>query len=241
MPLMIRAAKDKAEAEVFIYDDIGASWWGDGVTAKGFAANLKALGSPNRITVRINSGGGDMFDGLAIYNTLRGHPAHKVVQVDGLAASAASFIAMAGDEILMGVGTFMMIHNARMVAVGEASDMRRAADLLDSASGQIANIYASRTGRSTAEIKRMMDAETWMEPDAALREGFADGISEGEVMALAASIRVPGARNLPAPLRAYATNDVIDLGAWRRARAHPRAAVTPRLDALRSRIKLAAR
>lgn len=215
MPLMIRAAKDK-EAEVFIYDDIGASWWGDGVTAKAFAADLKALGNRNRITVRINSGGGDVFDGLAIYNTLKGHPVHKVVQVDGLAASAASFIAMAGDEIRMGAGTFMMIHNARALAMGEAADMRRTADLLDSVSAQLANIYAGRTRRSVEDIKRLMDAETWMDPEAALREGFADGMAEGEVVTLTASIRVPGARNMPASLAAYARGDVIDLGAWRR-------------------------
>lgn len=198
MPLILRAAAD--DAEMMIYDTIGADFWGDGVTAKGFDKELKALGSPKKITVRINSGGGDVFDGVAIYNTLARHPARKVVHVDGLAASAASVIAMAGDEIRMGDGTFLMIHNAWSFAVGGSTEMRRAADLLDSVSGQLANIYVQRTGKPAAKVKAMMDAETWMDAETAIAEGFADARS-GDVVKMAASIDLARFRNLPAALR----------------------------------------
>lgn len=201
MPLIIRAAKD--DAEIMIYDTIGQDFWGDGVTAKGFDKELKALGSPKKITVRINSGGGDVFDGVAIYNTLARHPARKVVHVDGLAASAASVIAMAGDEIRMGDGTFLMIHNAWSFAIGNAAEMRRAADLLDSVSGQLASIYVQRTGKPAAKVKAMMDAETWMDADTAIAEGFADSRS-AEVVKTAAAIDLARFRNLPAALRGHA-------------------------------------
>lgn len=201
MPLIIRAAKD--DAEIMIYDTIGQDFWGDGVTAKGFDKELKALGGPKKITVRINSGGGDVFDGVAIYNTLARHSARKVVHVDGLAASAASVIAMAGDEIRMGHGTFLMIHNAWSFAIGNAAEMRRAADLLDSVSGQLASIYVQRTGKPVAKVKAMMDAETWMDADTAIAEGFADARSGDSVM-MAASIDLARFRNLPAALRGQA-------------------------------------
>ena len=201
MPLIIRAAKD--DAEIMIYDAIGADFWGDGVTAKGFDKDLKALGSPKKITVRINSGGGDVFDGVAIFNTLARHPARKVVEVDGLAASAASVIAMAGDEIRMGEGAFLMIHNAWGFAMGNAAEMRRTATLLDSVSGQLAEIYARRTGRKAAEVVRMMDAETWMDAETAIAEGFAERRSDSSVK-MAASIDLARFRNLPAALRGHA-------------------------------------
>lgn len=198
MPLILRAAKD--DAEILIYDTIGQDFWGDGVSAKGLDKELKALGSPKRITVRINSGGGDVFDGVAIYNTLAKHPARKVVEVDGLAASAASVIAMAGDEIRMGDGAFLMIHNAWGFAIGNSAEMRRTAELLDSVSGQLANIYAKRTGRQAKDVARMMDAETWMDPDTAIAEGFADARSD-QVVKMAASVDISRFRNVPQALR----------------------------------------
>ncbi len=214
MPLILRAAKD--DAEIMIYDTIGQDFWGDGVTAKGFDKELKALGSPKNITVRINSGGGDVFDGVAIYNTLARHPARKVVHVDGLAASAASVIAMAGDEIRMGDGTFIMIHNAWSFAIGNAAEMRRAADLLDSVSGQLAGIYVQRTGQPAAKVKAMMDAETWMDAEDAIAKGFADARS-ADTVKMAASVDLARFRNLPAALRG-------------------RAAAGPKLAALQQRI-----
>jgi ATP-dependent protease ClpP protease subunit len=198
VPLILKAAND--DAELLIYDTIGADWWGDGLTAKQFDKDLKALGSPKRISVRINSGGGDVFDGLAIYNTLARHAARKTVYVDGLAASAASVIAMAGDDIRMGDGTFLMIHNAWGLAIGNAGEMRRTADLLDSISGQLAEVYVKRTGRTLADVRRMMDAETWMEPKTAIAEGFADRMSD-DVVKAAASVDLSRFRNVPAALR----------------------------------------
>jgi len=227
MPLILRAAKD--DAELLIYDSIGQDFWGDGVTAKGFDKELKALGNPKRISVRINSGGGDVFDGVAIYNTLARHPARKTVHVDGLAASAASVIAMAGDEILMGDGTFMMIHNAWSFAIGNAEELRRAAALLDSVSGQLGSIYVQRTGKPAEEVKAMMDAETWMDADTAISNGFATARSQESVRA-AASIHARHFRNMPSALAARVRGDVLHLDT--RAPAAP----GPKLVALRDRI-----
>lgn len=227
MPLILRAAKD--EAEILIYDTIGQDFWGDDVTAKSVDKELKALGSPKSITVRINSGGGDVFDGVAIYNTLARHPARKVVHVDGLAASAASVIAMAGDEILMGAGTFIMIHNAWSIAIGNAAEMRRSADLLDSVSGQLATIYVNRTGQSAKEVKAMMDAETWLDRDEAMKKGFADGASTDFVKA-SSSIDARAFRNMPAALRGSLRDGVLHM----QTRGGPVA--RPRRDALMARI-----
>ncbi len=203
MSLILRAAAD--DAELLIYDVIGENWWGDGLTAKKFDADLKALKNPKRIDVRINSIGGDVFDGVAIYNTLARHPARKTVYVDGLAASAASVIAMSGDEIRVGEGTFVMIHNAWGMAVGDSIEMRRTADLLDSVSGQLAEIYSRRTGRSAGDVRRMMDAETWMDPDTAVAEGFADRMS-ADVVKAAASADLSRFRNVPTALKRRQTN-----------------------------------
>lgn len=216
MGLVLKAAA-KDEAEILIYDAIGKDFWGDGVTAKQFDTDLKAFGSVRRLNVRINSAGGDVFDGVAIFNTLARHSARKTVYVDGLAASAASVLAMAGDEIRIGAGAFMMIHNAWGLAIGNASDMRRTADLLDSVSAQIADIYARRTGNDVKAIAQWMQDETWFDPDAAVKHGFADARSD-DVVKLAACADLSRFRNVPPELAA--------------AQKAPR----PRLDAIRVRL-----
>ena len=213
MSLMIRAAK--GEGEVFIYDGIGADFWGDGVTAKGFAKELKDLGAISKLTVRINSGGGDVWDGIAIYEAIARHPAAKTVVVDGLAASIASVIAMAGDEIKIAPAGFMMIHNAWSFSMGDANALRRAADLLDSVSGQMAGIYVSRTRNDEKKVRDWMDAETWFDAEAAVKAGFADQKSD-DVMKVAASCDLSRFKNVPPRLRG--------------------ATATPRLDAARARI-----
>ncbi|HEC0958195.1 TPA: Clp protease ClpP, partial [Klebsiella pneumoniae] len=124
----VRAAGNDANS-ISIYDSIGENWEGTGVTAKRISAALRAIGDKD-VVVNINSPGGDFFEGVAIYNLLREHPGRVTVQVMGLAASAASVIAMAGDEILMGDGSFLMIHNAWAVAIGNRHDMADAAKLL---------------------------------------------------------------------------------------------------------------
>ncbi|TXH84825.1 MAG: Clp protease ClpP [Rhizobium sp.] len=172
------AAVADDENTVTIYDVIGEDMWtGGGFTAKRMSAALRAIGK-NDVTVKVNSPGGDMFEGIAIYNLLREHPAKVTIDVMGWAASAASIIAMAGDEIRMGLGTFMMVHNAWGVVVGNRHDMRDAAKLFDGFDAAIADIYEARTGMKRAAIEKLMDAETFMGPSQAVENGFADVVME---------------------------------------------------------------
>ena len=164
---------------ITIFDVIGEDFWsGGGFTAKRMAGALRGIGN-NPVTVKINSPGGDMFEGIAIYNLLREHPAKVTVEVMGWAASAGSIIAMAGDEIRMGLGTFMMVHNAWGMVVGNRHDMRDAADLFERFDSAIVDIYAARSGLDRKAIQKLMDAETFMGPTEAVENGFADSIAEG--------------------------------------------------------------
>ncbi len=135
-------------AELLLYGDISdSSWWGDEVTPKQFKADLDALGDVAELDIYINSGGGDVFAGFAIYNMLKRHTAKKTVYVDGLAASVASVIAMAGDKIIMPENAMLMIHNAWAVAKGNKAKLRKIADEMDKIDGMLAGIYAARTGK----------------------------------------------------------------------------------------------
>jgi ATP-dependent Clp endopeptidase proteolytic subunit ClpP len=158
-----------------IYDEIG-SW---GVTASDFVSELQGL-TTDSITLRINSPGGDVFDGLAILNSLRNHRASVRVVVDGLAASAASFIAMAGETVVMSPNSMMMIHEASGLCMGNSQDMRELADLLDKTSSNIADIYARRSGRPAAEHRAAMKAETWYSDQEAVDAGLADSVMESD-------------------------------------------------------------
>lgn len=196
---MVRNAN--SNGEIYLYGDIGSGgWFSTGITADQFRQDLKALGDVRTIDLRINSDGGDVFHGQAMYSLLNTHPAQITVHVDGLAASAASFVAMAGDQIRIGEAAFMMIHDAWGVGAGSSADLRRAADLLDAVSGTIADIYAGRTGKDVADIKTMMAAETWMSGSEAVKAGFADVLVENKIVV--ASVRDPSRfKNLPAALR----------------------------------------
>lgn len=175
---MPHAAADGEDTSISMFDVIGEDWWtGNGVTAKRVSAALRSIGNQD-VTVKINSPGGDMFEGIAIYNLLRAHKAKVTVEVMGWAASAASIIAMAGDEIRMGLGTFMMVHNAWGVVVGNQHDMRDAADMFGEFDGAIADIYEARTGLNRKDIVKLMDAETFMGPTMAVEKGFADSVDE---------------------------------------------------------------
>jgi len=162
-------------ASVSIYEQIGASWDGSGFTASRMGAILRNIGARD-VTVNVNSPGGDFFEGVAIYNLLRQHKAKVTVQVMGLAASAASVIAMAGDEILMGDGAFLMIHNAWAVAVGNRHDMLAASEQLAPFDQAMAEVYAARSGKSVEEAAEMMDKETWIGAAQAVKDGFATGM-----------------------------------------------------------------
>lgn len=169
------AAEADNAATISIYDFIGEDPFMGGFGTKRMAAALRSIG-PNPVTVNINSPGGDFFDGVAIYNLLREHPEAVTVKVMGIAASAASIIAMAGDTIHMGAGTSMMIHNAWGVVVGNQNDFKAAADTFATFDSAMLSIYAARTGGDEKAIRKMMDAETVLSADAAVDAGFADDI-----------------------------------------------------------------
>jgi ATP-dependent protease ClpP protease subunit len=166
----ITNAASPDEAEVMLYDEVGG-WLG--ATADEFIADLRGVTAPN-LRVRINSPGGSVFEGIAIANALRSHPANVVIQVDGIAASIASVIAMAGDRIEMAPNTMLMIHDASGVCLGNAADMEEMAELLDLISDNIADAYASRAGGTRDEWRARMRAETWYLPEDAVENGLAD-------------------------------------------------------------------
>ncbi|MFC4623838.1 head maturation protease, ClpP-related [Daeguia caeni] len=179
----VAAPDADADATISIFDVIGDDGWtGGGVTAKRISAALRSIGNRD-VIVRINSPGGDMFEGIAIYNLLRAHPAKVTVEVLGWAASAASIIAMAGDDIRMGFGSFMMVHNAWGVVIGNRHDMREAANLFDQFDAAIADIYQARTGMERADIEQLMDAETFMSSEQAVEYGFADVVDDAQIHA----------------------------------------------------------
>jgi ATP-dependent Clp endopeptidase proteolytic subunit ClpP len=157
--------------EMMFYDEVG--FWG--ITAKQFADALAAVTTP-RILLRINSPGGDVFDGYAIYNALKQSQKQVSVVVDGLAASAASFIAMAGDTLSMGDPSMMMVHRAMTFAYGNVNDLAAVKDLLAKVDGQIADIYAGKSGRPASDMLAMMDAETWLTAQEAADNGLIDEI-----------------------------------------------------------------
>jgi ATP-dependent Clp endopeptidase proteolytic subunit ClpP len=171
------AEADQANT-VSIYDVIGEDpWTGGGFTARRMSAALRAIGAKD-VTVNVNSPGGDMFEGLAIYNLLAEHPGEVTVRVMGLAASAASVLAMAGDRIEMGLGSFLMIHNSWGVVIGNQNDMRDAASLFAQFDGAMADIYAHRSGQGKDKIEEWMHADTWMSASDAVALGFASGTFE---------------------------------------------------------------
>lgn len=187
----IVAEEGADEAEVFLYDaivsdEIEAEYWG-GVAAAPFVKALRGIKSQT-IHLRINSPGGSIFAARAIEQALREHPARVVAHVDGLAASAASFILMAADEIVMSQGAMVMIHKGWTFTMGNADDMRRTTDLLDKLDGTLAKTYADRTKQSAEDIMKWMAAETWMDAEEAVSLGFADRIADNAPDAKAASL-----------------------------------------------------
>lgn len=158
------------EAELMLYDEIGG-WYG--ATADQFIADLRGITAPN-LRVRINSPGGSVFEGIAIANALRSHPGTVVVQVDSVAASIASVIAMAGDRVEMAPNAMLMIHEASGVCLGNASDMEEMARLLALISDNIADAYVAKAGGTREQWREAMRAETWYLPEDAVTAGLAD-------------------------------------------------------------------
>lgn len=180
-PAISAAATD--DNTISILDAIGQDFWtGEGVTAKRIGAALRAIGD-KEVIVNINSPGGDFFEGVAIYNMLRAHPAKVTVRVVGLAASAASVIAMAGDEIQIGQAGFLMIHNAWTVGVGNRHDMAELVQTLETFDSSMAEVYSARTGVKQKACAKLMDAETWLSGSKAVEDGFADGFLPDDLIA----------------------------------------------------------
>lgn len=193
---MYELKNQAAGAELILYDDIGADWFGEGITAKQILADLEKV-ADKPLAVRINSGGGDVFDAVAIYNALDRREMPTETYVDALAASAASVIAMAGESVWMAPGSLMMIHNPWTGLYGDASEMRRVAELLDQVRDSLVDIYHRRTARPRDEIRGLMDAETWMTAEEAVSEGFATRIDEKAPKIAAAAIPKDRYRNAP--------------------------------------------
>jgi ATP-dependent Clp protease, protease subunit len=183
-------------AEIVIYDEIGAF----GIPAKAFLDELKALGSVAELAVRINSPGGSVFDGVAIYNALKRHDAVITVWVDGIAASIASMIAMAGDEVVMPENAMLMLHDPSAVVLGTAADMRAMAKALDKMTAGMVAAYRDKSGRDDAEIEALMRDETWLSAQEALELGLADRIEQP--VRMAAHFDLSRFRNTPPQLAA---------------------------------------
>lgn len=204
--------------EIWLYDQVGASFWGDGVTAKAFQKDLAALGKVTNIDLRINSPGGDVFEGFAIYNQLAQHPATINVYVDGVAASIASVIAMSGDQIHMAKNSMMMIHNPQGVAIGDEREMDRVKALLKQVKSNLTSTYTARTGNKASAVEAWMDDETWFTSDAAVENGFADKVIAEQ--AVSACFDLSPFRNAPQALKDRMRNTI----------------ATPSLDVHRARI-----
>lgn len=183
-----RAAAEPGVGELLLYGEISdVTWWGDEVTPKQFWDDLQALGEISELRVYINSPGGDVFAGQAIYSMLRRHSATVLAYIDGLAASAASLVAMAGDRVIMPRNAIMMIHNPWTLAWGNANDLRAIADDLDKIRESMIAVYEEKTGLERQQIVDMLDAETWMTAEEAVERGFADEIEEAKAVAALAA------------------------------------------------------
>ncbi|QRF55748.1 head maturation protease, ClpP-related [Variovorax paradoxus] len=159
--------------EIYVYDAIGGGFFSEGVTAKSFAESVKALGDVKALDIYINSPGGSVFEGLAIYNQIKRFDGEKIVHIDGIAASIASVIAMAGDEVRIAANGTIMIHDPWGMAMGTAADMRKQADSLDKVRDVLLENYVARTGAKRDDVSAWMSAETWMNADEAVERGFA--------------------------------------------------------------------
>lgn len=198
----LRPARAQAGTVIEIYDIIGFDFWtSEGVTAKSVSAALKGA---KDVIVNVNSPGGDFFEGIAIYNLLRAHEGRVDVNIMGLAASAASIVAMAGDSVRIGKAAELMIHNAWGLVIGDKSDMTKAAADFKGFDELMAGVYADRTGKARADISSMMDAETWLSGEEAVAEKFADALLDADEVKEDAA-----AKSKPAPVKAVRRIDAL--------------------------------
>jgi len=184
-------------AEVLLYEDIGG-WFG--ITADSFIKEIKQLKDVSTINLRINSNGGNVFDGVTIYNYLKSHQARVEIDIDGLAASIASIIAMAGDEVRMAENAWMMIHDPWIVTGGTAEDLRKQADTMDGIRETLLDTYMVRSSVSREDMSAMMAEETWLNSTEAANVGLADTLTKE--MAVAAHVHKEWFKNAPDALDA---------------------------------------
>lgn len=190
--------------EILIYEQIGKDWYGDGIGAKSFLEDLKALGNPPEINVRINSPGGSVFDGQAIYNALKRHTAKINVFIDGVAASIASVIAMAGDVVKMPENALMMIHDPSTGVYGTAEDMKKVLSALEKAKDTLVSAYNDKTKLDKDYLSELMTNETWMTATEAKKWGFIDEIDSP--VEIAAHFDLSQFKNLPESFKALMEN-----------------------------------
>lgn len=188
-------------AEIYIYDAIGQDWFG-GISATMVKDELAKIKNVKEITIHLNSPGGDVFEGNAIYNLLNAHKATKYVEIDGLAASMGSVIAMVGDEIRMAENAMMMIHDPRGGMFGTSAELRKQADLIDAVKDSLVGTYVARTGKTEKVVAALMADETWMSAKEAVEMGFATSVTEPKRVAACANLDKFGFRNVPAQLLA---------------------------------------
>lgn len=177
-----RAETKGGRGSLYLYDTIGGSWWDEGITAKMVTSALDEMSDAEGVDIYVNSPGGDIFEAKAIFAALRRFQGERVVYVDGIAASAASYIAMAGDRIITAPGATWMIHEVWAIGVGNAADHLAMAELLEKENGTFAEAYAKRTGQTVDDVLAWMNAETWMTATEAKERGFTDEIAEADVV-----------------------------------------------------------
>jgi len=213
----ISAKSAQNSAEVLIYDEIGI--WG--IDAQQFVTDLAALDVAH-IDLRLNTPGGSVFDGNAIYNALKRHPASITSHIDGIAASMGSVIALAGDEVRMAANALYMIHNPWTLSMGDAAELRATADILDKLRDGIVGAYQDKTGETAEVLQSAMDSETWFSAEEAKAFGFVDEITTTKKAKATASIKAAMARFKNAPdlpdaePGAEDTNYQVALAAYRR-------------------------
>lgn len=236
---VVQAGADDDTAEILLYDaivdsELEAEWWG-GVAPEPFVRALRGI-TATTIHLRINSPGGSVFGARAMEQALREHSARVVVHIDGLAASAASFLAMAGDEVVMSKGAMMMIHNSWTFAMGNADELRKTADLLSKIDGTLAQTYADRSGQDVKTLADWMAAETWFTADEAVASKLADAVAESPksddtpaaAWNLSAYLRPP-ARDAAKPAAQAATASQLEADTEHRERAAQRLRAMVRL------------
>jgi ATP-dependent protease ClpP protease subunit len=215
--------------ELFLYEEIGPGWLGMDDDKMVISA-LAELKGAERITVRINSPGGDVFVGNSIFNALQRNPAEIHTEIDGLAASIASVIALAGETVNIAPNAMMMIHPAWTMTMGNAADHRKALEVLDKVDAGILDTYSRKTGRTPEELSPLVEAETWLTAEEAVSMGFADGILEG---ASSVAARIPeqfGFKNIPERLKGC-----VERREWLRRETRDRPKEYPNLRAVEAR------